>query len=60
MLKKGDIVNVYHDPFTCQNQEGSAKLLKDLQTRGFKQEYWEVEFLSDGFITDRWINNDVN
>ena len=60
MLKKGDIVNVYHDPFTCQGLEGPAKLIKDLGTRGFKQEYWRVKLLDDGFVTDRWINTEVN
>ena len=56
MLKKGYIIKVYHDPVTCQNLEGPAKLLKDLGTRGFKQQYWEVQFLDDEFVTDRWIN----
>jgi len=59
-MEKGDIVNVYHDPFACETLEGPAKLLKDLGTRGFKQEYWEVQFLKDDFVADRWINTEVN
>lgn len=59
-MKKGDIVKVYHDPVSCESLEGPAKLLKDLGTKGFKQQYWEVGFLDDGFVTDRWINTEVN
>ncbi len=56
-MKKGDIVKIYEDPHFCNNLEGEAKLLKNLNMKGLHQEYWEVRFLADGFICDRWINN---
>ena len=55
MLKKGDVVVVYHDPMNCENPEGAAKLLK-FRKKDFEQEYWEVMFVDDNFKTARWIN----
>ena len=59
-MKKKQIVKVYQDPITCQNFEGKAKLISKHKTESWKQEYWRVRFLSDGFTCDRFINTEIN
>ena len=56
-MKQGDIMVIYDDPITKQKPEGKAKLLKKIKS-DFNQEYWKVEFLSDGFISGRWVATD--
>ena len=55
-MKKGQRVNVFQDPITCKRLEGEAKLIQKHKTENWKQEYWRVKFLSDGFVCDRFIN----
>ena len=55
-MKKGDIVMIYEDPFTCKKEEGEAKLIKR-HIGGLQQgvrEYWEVRF-KDHTQVNRWI-----
>ena len=59
-MKPNDIIEVFEDPITRKNSEGKAKLLKclnsDMELRDGRQlEYWEVEYLDDGFTTGRVI-----
>lgn len=56
----GAIVTIYADPITELQREGEAKLLKCTDRdfgvyNGVQLERWQVEFLADGFITDRTI-----
>ncbi len=60
VMDKGDIIRVFNDPHFCKNFEGKAELLEFLNIKGLLQEYWEVKFLSDGFVADRWINTITN
>lgn len=55
-MKKGDIVKIYDDPYSCEKFEGEAELLRKLKEEQGGQEYWEVKFLLDGFRTQRWVN----
>ena len=52
MMKQGDVVEVYHDPFTEKELEGYAKLISfDNIIRVGPHtalENWEVRFLADG------------
>ena len=45
---------IYYDPITEVEEEGKAKLLEYVST-GSATEYWEVKFLTDGFVTHRFI-----
>ena len=56
-MKKGDVVMIYSDPITEKEKEGKAKLLECVSDRSDScaTEYWEVKFLTDGFITHRFI-----
>ena len=54
-MKKGDIVMIFQDPVTCQEPEGEAKLLKLEIDHIPEQQFWQVKFLSDGFVTLRWV-----
>lgn len=54
-MEKGQIIMIYQDPITQQKPEGEAKLLK-LEKDDPDQQYWKVRFLSDGFVTFRWIH----
>jgi hypothetical protein len=56
-MKKGDIIEIYQDPWTKKKIEGKAKLVKRFIEARQKNEleYWEVEFLSDGAIVNRWV-----
>ena len=53
-MKKGDIVMIYIDPVTETKEEGQAKLLKCPRTSR-TIDYWKVKFLTDGFVTHRFI-----
>lgn len=53
-MKSGDIVKVYEDPVTCLKLEGEAKIL-DVPDSTRDIVYCMVKFISDGFITHRWI-----
>jgi hypothetical protein len=55
-FKKGQTVMVYEDPYTRAKPEGKARLLGFHGATYHPLEYWSVRFLSDGFVTDRWIN----
>jgi len=56
-MKKGDVINVYQDPFTKKHPEGKARLITRLIKARSKRdlEYWEVKFLSDGAIVNRHV-----
>ena len=56
-MKKGEIVDVYQDPFTKKHPEGKARLITRLIKARSKRdlEYWEVKFLSDGAIVNRHV-----
>jgi len=54
MLKQGDVVKIYKNPYAEEREEGEAKLLKR-ETKRDLLEYWEVEFLEDKEIVYRWI-----
>lgn len=52
MLTRGDVVEIFEDPITCQKFEGKAKLLRKLDDGEFF-ETWRVRFLEDdlpGFV----------
>jgi hypothetical protein len=59
-MKKGDIAKIYRMPLTHKDYEGTAKLLRRIESidfcRGILLERWEVEFESDGFICERLIS----
>jgi len=57
-MERGQEVKVYHDPATCESLEGVAWLLTKQQVTGWKQEYWTVQFIKDGFVCDRFINTE--
>ena len=56
-MKKGDVVMIYIDPMTEKGKEGRAELLECVSGRSDScaTEYWEVKFLTDGFVTHRFI-----
>lgn len=48
MLKKGQTVEIYHDPITQKQHEGKAKLISPIiQHDSDVTEYWNVEFEID-------------
>jgi hypothetical protein len=56
-MKRGDIVEIFEDPITCEKSEGMAKLVR-LDIREEDQEYWQVRFLDDSPKSPthgRWI-----
>lgn len=55
MLKKGDIVMIYKDPYGRTMPEGEAKLIKRLAKHKFAQAYWKVKFMKNGLEADRFI-----
>ena len=64
-MKKGDIVTIYHDPVTCNDPEGQARLITDLNwsKRPFVFEgnslvrmRWTVKFLDTGDVVDRFVD----
>jgi len=60
-MKKGDIVKIYVRPLSEEGFEGNAKLISFIQDLHDNLKYWNVKFISDGFITERAIkrlNND--
>lgn len=47
-MKKGDVVKVYERPYTCEELEGTAVLVKFIQSREDERvEQWEVCFQGD-------------
>lgn len=56
-MLKGDVISIYRDPLTKKDLEGEAQLRK-LVLNNPDQEYWEVKFLADGHIGNRWIAKD--
>lgn len=59
-LAPGDILTIYQDPITEKRAEGRAKLLSciDPEAGGSSPgelQRWQVRFVSDGFITERFI-----
>jgi len=58
--RKGETVNVYQDPLTCQDMEGRATLIKFLgNTDPELGERWLVHFVGDapGDTYPRWIKD---
>ena len=55
-LKSGDIEMIYDDPITRKRPEGKARLMKKLIPSPVGMEYWQVQFLSDRVITERFIS----
>ncbi len=57
-MKKGAVVMIYSKPLTLEKPEGKATLVKRI-TKGEHPnaacDYWQVRFISDGFIADRFI-----
>jgi len=56
-MKAGDVVMIYIDPITEQEEEGLAKLLECAENRSDNcaTEYWRVKFLTYGSVTQRFI-----
>jgi len=54
-MKNGDIIKIYYDPLTKKDFEGEAKLIKKLPFNG-DNELWQVKFINDGFVCDRFVN----
>jgi len=57
--KDKKIVTIYQKPYTNEEPEGQAILVQKLHESKTKMEYWEVEFVTDGFKTQRWVKADV-
>lgn len=57
-MEKGQIVFIYQKPFTSEEFEGKAILIKRVPVNRDSRtvENWKVKFLSDGFICERLIN----
>jgi len=53
-MEKGQIITVYEDPITQTKIEGDAKLLGKI-AENTDLEDWKVEFLDDGYRTERVI-----
>ena len=53
-MKSGDVVTIYEKPITKEQPEGEAVLIKKLSEHRGK-EYWEIKFLLDDFICNRFI-----
>jgi len=52
MLQKGMVVNIFHDPLTRRQIEGSAKLIREHRPdAGDGLSMWEVEFYDDPLCT---------
>jgi uncharacterized protein with PIN domain len=60
IMKQGDIVTIYEDPFTRKKPEGKAKLLVLIEAARRPRDFqrWSVKFLSDGFVAERFIQKD--
>lgn len=58
MLKKGDKVWIYEDPFTKTKPEGEARLIKLISTHRFNQSFWLVYFFRDKSKVARMIVED--
>ena len=54
-MKRGDIVMIYDDPITKERPEGKARLMKRLNSSDPNMQQWQVRFLSDRVITERFI-----
>jgi hypothetical protein len=54
MLKPGDVVTVYEDPWTEKRPEGEAKLIEKVGDDG-EREQWLVKFVFDQSRHPRWI-----
>lgn len=58
-MQVGDIKDIYnHTPSGKPVLEGKAKLRKHWLTEQ-DMEYWEVQFVTDGFVADRWIKRNT-
>ena len=62
-LKPGEVVRVYYDPVTCKDQEGLAKLVKQIRPdHGDGLSLWRVIFAGEdavmGIECTRTINNE--
>lgn len=57
----GDIVTVYQDPVSEEKPEGKVRLIEKITEDPpevfTRLERWEVEFLDDGFRTQRFIKS---
>ena len=49
-MKKGDVISIYYDPITQQDEEGKARLIKKKLDLGNGMEYWTVKFIGNGDI----------
>ena len=58
MLKKGDLVWIYRDPFFQTKPEGEARLIKLISTHGCRGMFWKVRFLRDKSVVNRLIVED--
>ena len=58
MLKKGDLVWIYKDPYLQSKPEGEARLIKLISDHGPKKSYWTVRFSRDKSVVDRLIIED--
>lgn len=45
-MQAGDIVTIFTQPVTNEEREGSAVLIKPIQTNAPVLEFWKVKFLS--------------
>jgi len=66
LLRKGDLVIIYADPFTKDKEEGEAELLTCLAVRRVRfrhqtvnRERWEVRFTGHKMIRDRVVRTIV-
>jgi hypothetical protein len=60
-MEKGDIVEIYEDPYTRKRLEGKAKLIKLLSSDvSMGEEYWTIQFLNEdeGNTHNRWIKTE--
>ena len=53
-MKKGHIVTIYEEPLKRIKPEGKAQLIERWICE-HDMEYWQVQFIEDGMITERWI-----
>lgn len=64
-MKKGSIVNIYSKPYSLDEFEGKAKLIKKLSDYTSKDivgntiEQWEVKFISDNYVTSRFVSERI-
>ena len=55
-LKPGSVIMIYAAPWTCENAEGRARLIRYLDVLYRGLELWEVEFIETGDRVNRIIN----